>query len=102
MNTYLRHSDLIEAELTGWGEVDSSEPWAKPSYKLKSIHLNFTIFVNFKSVQILSCNYIIGGDLGRTGGTVSIKISGGGLPMHPCPQYFEKYCYWMWGKVQTD
>jgi len=30
------------------------------------------------------------------------KISGGGWPMHPFPQYFKKYCYWMWGKVPTD
>jgi len=24
------------------------------------------------------------------------------LPMHPSPQYFEKQCYWMRGKVRSD
>jgi len=40
----------------------------------------------------------MGGDLMGTGGR-SPKNLRCGTPMHPSPQYFENYCYWMRGKV---
>jgi len=39
---------------------------------------------------------------GRRVGGLPPQIWGGGRPMHPSPQYFEKYCYWIRGKVQND
>ena len=39
----------------------------------------------------LFCRSSMGGDLGRGLGDGPPKIWGGGRPMHPSPQYFEKY-----------
>jgi len=73
----------------------TNSPWDEQSPKPIDPYI-LLANMRWSTVRSILPGRRLSGDWGR-----SPKLWGGGRPMHPSPQYFEKYCYWMWGKVRT-